>query len=276
MSDGALNIVTGLGEEAGAALSSHRGVAHLSFTGSVATGRRIAQAVSGRFIKLQLELGGKDPVIVTRTADIERAATVEPAQRAVDLAGYRVLLVEDNFVNRELALELLTSVGLDADAAERAAASDDEAIADLDEVIRQVDDLPLLSVADHCLRSRNCVNVIVAGFSASAVRMALPLPPFRSWRRKIHSVRPRAPRPSSTSISASPSEKQWKTTRAQSNPTASISAIVSALAHPYHNLLPRDRRGAMRVFFPDNSDPVTFDGLLSALELSETCFATVT
>jgi glucose-6-phosphate isomerase len=53
-------------------------------------------------------------------------------------------------------------------------------------------------------------------------------------------------------------------------------AIVSALAHPFANLLPRERRGAMRVFFPDNSDPATFSALLDTLDLTETCFATIT
>jgi glucose-6-phosphate isomerase len=53
-------------------------------------------------------------------------------------------------------------------------------------------------------------------------------------------------------------------------------AIVSALAHPFHNLLPRERRGAMRVFFPDNSDPATFEALLGTLDLEDTCFATIT
>jgi glucose-6-phosphate isomerase len=53
-------------------------------------------------------------------------------------------------------------------------------------------------------------------------------------------------------------------------------ALVNALAHPFNNHLPRARRTGMRVFFPDNSDPVTFDGLLSAVELSETAFATIT
>jgi glucose-6-phosphate isomerase len=53
-------------------------------------------------------------------------------------------------------------------------------------------------------------------------------------------------------------------------------ALVSALCHPFHNLLPRERRGAMRVFFPDNSDPATFEALLGAVDLAETCFATVT
>lgn len=53
-------------------------------------------------------------------------------------------------------------------------------------------------------------------------------------------------------------------------------ALVAALAHPQHNLLPTARRTGMRVFFPDNSDPSTFDGLLSVLDLAETCFATIT
>jgi glucose-6-phosphate isomerase len=53
-------------------------------------------------------------------------------------------------------------------------------------------------------------------------------------------------------------------------------AILSALCHPFHNLLPRERRGAPRVFFPDNSDPATFAALLGTLDLAETCFATVT
>jgi glucose-6-phosphate isomerase len=53
-------------------------------------------------------------------------------------------------------------------------------------------------------------------------------------------------------------------------------AIVSALCHPFHNLLPRERRGAMRIFFPDNADPATFEALLATIDLAETCFATVT
>ncbi len=53
-------------------------------------------------------------------------------------------------------------------------------------------------------------------------------------------------------------------------------AVVSALCHPFHNLLPRERRAGMRVFFPDNSDPATFEALLGTLDLADTCFATVT
>ncbi len=53
-------------------------------------------------------------------------------------------------------------------------------------------------------------------------------------------------------------------------------AILAALCHPFHDLLPRERRGAMRVFFPDNSDPATFEALLGTIDLAETCFATIT
>ena len=70
---GALNVVTGLGEEAGAALASHPGVAHLSFTGSVATGRLIQAAAAKNVVPVTLELGGKSPQIVFADADIEAA-----------------------------------------------------------------------------------------------------------------------------------------------------------------------------------------------------------
>jgi acyl-CoA reductase-like NAD-dependent aldehyde dehydrogenase len=64
--------VIGAGET-GAALVAQP-VDGIFFTGSVATGRRIAQAAAGRMVKLQLELGGKDPVYVCEDVDIARAA----------------------------------------------------------------------------------------------------------------------------------------------------------------------------------------------------------
>ena len=70
---GALAIVPGLGEEAGAALSSHRGVAHLSFTGSVAVGQMIQAAAARNTIPVTLELGGKSPQIVFADADLDAA-----------------------------------------------------------------------------------------------------------------------------------------------------------------------------------------------------------
>ena len=71
--DGAINIVTGLGEEAGAALSAHPGVAHLSFTGSVGVGRLIQTAAARNTIPVTLELGGKSPQIVFADADLDAA-----------------------------------------------------------------------------------------------------------------------------------------------------------------------------------------------------------
>ena len=58
---GALNVVTGLGEEAGAALAAHRGIDHVSFTGSVATGALVQTAAARNAVPVTLELGGKSP-----------------------------------------------------------------------------------------------------------------------------------------------------------------------------------------------------------------------
>ncbi|MCB2109682.1 MAG: aldehyde dehydrogenase family protein [Defluviimonas sp.] len=70
---GALNVVTGLGEEAGAALSCHPGVQHLSFTGSVAVGRLIQAAAALNVVPVTLELGGKSPQLVFADADLDAA-----------------------------------------------------------------------------------------------------------------------------------------------------------------------------------------------------------
>jgi aldehyde dehydrogenase (NAD+) len=70
---GALNVVPGLGEEAGAALSAHPGIDHLSFTGSVATGRLIQAAAAENVVPVTLELGGKSPELVFADADLEAA-----------------------------------------------------------------------------------------------------------------------------------------------------------------------------------------------------------
>lgn len=61
---GVLNVVTGLGEEAGAALSAHPTVRKLSFTGSTEVGKIIMRAAADRIVPVSLELGGKSPSIV--------------------------------------------------------------------------------------------------------------------------------------------------------------------------------------------------------------------
>ncbi|RFU12595.1 aldehyde dehydrogenase family protein [Rhodobacteraceae bacterium W635] len=71
--DGALNVVPGLGEEAGAALTAHPGVNHISFTGSVGVGKLVQTAAAQNIVPVTLELGGKSPQVVFEDADIEKA-----------------------------------------------------------------------------------------------------------------------------------------------------------------------------------------------------------
>jgi acyl-CoA reductase-like NAD-dependent aldehyde dehydrogenase len=71
---GVMNAVTGFGLDAGEPLVKHPDVPVITFTGSVATGKRIARQASEHLKKVSLELGGKDPVIVCDDADIEVAA----------------------------------------------------------------------------------------------------------------------------------------------------------------------------------------------------------
>ena len=73
MPPGAVNIVTGYGETAGAAIAAHSDVDKVSFTGSTETGRKILSAASGNLKKVTLELGGKSPVIVFADADLDEA-----------------------------------------------------------------------------------------------------------------------------------------------------------------------------------------------------------
>src|SRR5262245_12532540 len=62
--DGVLNVVQGLGAQAGAALVAHPGVARVAFTGSAATGRAVAAAAGAHLAPVSLELGGKSPLLV--------------------------------------------------------------------------------------------------------------------------------------------------------------------------------------------------------------------
>ncbi|CUH85301.1 aldehyde dehydrogenase family protein [Thalassovita mediterranea] len=71
--DGALNVVPGLGAEAGAALSGHPGVHHVSFTGSVMTGVQVQTAAAQNVVPVTLELGGKSPQLVFDDADLDAA-----------------------------------------------------------------------------------------------------------------------------------------------------------------------------------------------------------
>jgi aldehyde dehydrogenase (NAD+)/betaine-aldehyde dehydrogenase len=73
---GTINVVPGYGETAGAALSSHPDIDHISFTGSVDVGRIISHAAAENLIPVTMELGGKSPNIVFADANLDRAVPV--------------------------------------------------------------------------------------------------------------------------------------------------------------------------------------------------------
>ena len=85
---GLLNVVQGLGDEAGQPLVEHSDVDVVSFTGSTAVGRMIARVAGERLAKVCLELGGKNPFVVCDDADLERAAEAA-ALSAYSNAGQR-------------------------------------------------------------------------------------------------------------------------------------------------------------------------------------------
>ncbi len=71
--DGVVNVVTGFGETAGAALAAHEDVDKCAFTGSTEVGKLILKAAAGNLKKVSLELGGKSPNVVLDDADLETA-----------------------------------------------------------------------------------------------------------------------------------------------------------------------------------------------------------
>ncbi|PTS88727.1 betaine-aldehyde dehydrogenase [Sphingomonas sp. HMWF008] len=70
---GVVNIVTGFGETAGAALVDHPMVDKISFTGSTGVGKAIVRAATGNLKRVTLELGGKSPVVIFGDADLDKA-----------------------------------------------------------------------------------------------------------------------------------------------------------------------------------------------------------
>jgi len=106
--DGALNVVTGLGEEAGDALTHHRDIDFITFTGSPEVGTLVQKAGAERTLKVVLELGGKSPHIVFDDADFERTAgfvikAITQNAGQTCSAGSR-LLVQRNVYERFVAL----------------------------------------------------------------------------------------------------------------------------------------------------------------------------
>ena len=71
---GLCNVVPGRGASAGAALTVHPSVRHVTFTGSVATGAAVMTAAAARIVPVSLELGGKSPTLIFADADLDAAA----------------------------------------------------------------------------------------------------------------------------------------------------------------------------------------------------------
>ncbi|MAY71955.1 MAG: aldehyde dehydrogenase [Halomonas sp.] len=97
---GTLNVVTGYGHEAGAALAGHPGIAKVAFTGSTPVGKLIARSAVDNMTRTTLELGGKSPVMVLKDADIEAAAAGAAQaiffnQGQVCTAGSRIYVHEE-------------------------------------------------------------------------------------------------------------------------------------------------------------------------------------
>ncbi|MEO5918084.1 MAG: aldehyde dehydrogenase family protein, partial [Candidatus Limnocylindrales bacterium] len=75
---GVLNVVTGPGGTAGAAIAGHPGIGKVAFTGETTTGQEIMRLASNNVKKISLELGGKSPNVIYADADLERFATESP------------------------------------------------------------------------------------------------------------------------------------------------------------------------------------------------------
>jgi aminomuconate-semialdehyde/2-hydroxymuconate-6-semialdehyde dehydrogenase len=107
--DGAFNVLQGVGEEAGAALTGHPEVDRIAFTGSIETGKLVAGAAAAYLTPTSLELGGKSPFVAFADADLD--AVVKQALNQFDnagqvcLAGTRLIVersMHDEFLDRFL------------------------------------------------------------------------------------------------------------------------------------------------------------------------------
>lgn len=105
---GVMNIVHGLGGDAGAALTDHPDVPIISFTGGTVTGAAVARSAAPKFKKLSLELGGKNPNIIFADADLDGAVTTTlqssfANQGQICLCGSRIFVersIHDRFLQK--------------------------------------------------------------------------------------------------------------------------------------------------------------------------------
>ena len=107
---GVVNVVTGLGSEAGSALAAHQDVDRIAFTGSTETGRKIVAASGANMKRLQMELGGKSPDIVFADANLE-AAVPGAAMAAFNNSGQICFAGTRLFVQKSIHEEFVEKLG---------------------------------------------------------------------------------------------------------------------------------------------------------------------
>ncbi len=122
--DGALNVVPGLGSEAGAALTRHKGVHHISFTGSVEVGKLIQKTAADNVVPVTLELGGKSPQVVFEDADLE-ASLPFLVNAGIQNAGQTCSASSRILVHQSLYEEVVSKMAKRYDALQAGPAMDD-------------------------------------------------------------------------------------------------------------------------------------------------------
>jgi acyl-CoA reductase-like NAD-dependent aldehyde dehydrogenase len=152
---GLLNVIQGLGPEAGQPLVEHRGVALISFTGSTAVGRMIARVAGERLAKVCLELGGKNPLVVCDDADLEGAADAA-ALSAYSNAGQRCA-AGSRIIVFDAVYEEFRALLLERTRAQRIGTGDDD---DLGPVINE---RQLEHMLGHVRRARERGATVLAG-----------------------------------------------------------------------------------------------------------------
>ena len=116
---GAVNVITGFGQDVGEAISTHNGIDKIAFTGGEASGRRIAQQATGNFKRMTLELGGKSAQLVFPDANLDNAVKgvvsgIFAATGQTCIAGSRLLVhrsIHDAFLEKFLELAKTARMG---------------------------------------------------------------------------------------------------------------------------------------------------------------------
>lgn len=109
---GVINVVTGLGETAGAALAEHPGLGRISFTGSPEVGRKVAESCGRNLVPVKLELGGKGAAVIFDDVDVD--ATARSLAAAITLNTGQVCCTATRWVVHKKVMSRLVDVACEA------------------------------------------------------------------------------------------------------------------------------------------------------------------